>query len=136
LIRHPGEEGEEEVVAGGAEGEEMFGTSPAGAGFAAAEGEEGVGWGRHPRPQGRRARGWIERREVGMGGEEREIPGNGGEESRIPLMGIEVSNLLEVLQLPKFSHFEGEGGDGGPAVDGLSLPNLRIRRVIIYTILS
>jgi hypothetical protein len=44
-IRHPGEEGEEEVVAGGTEGEETAGTSPAGAGSAAAEGEEGAGWG-------------------------------------------------------------------------------------------
>jgi hypothetical protein len=34
-------------------------------------------------------------------------------------MWIWVSNLLEVLQLPKSPYFEGEGGDGGPAVDGL-----------------
>jgi hypothetical protein len=34
-------------------------------------------------------------------------------------MRMGVSNQLEVLQLPKFPHFEGEGGDGGPAVDGL-----------------
>jgi hypothetical protein len=26
-----------------------------------------------------------------------------------------------VLQLPKFPHFEGEGGDGRPAVDGIML---------------
>jgi hypothetical protein len=37
------------------------------------------------------------------------------------LNGDGVSNLLEVLQLPKFPHFEGEGGDGGPVVDGLTL---------------
>jgi hypothetical protein len=35
-------------------------------------------------------------------------------------MGMGVSNLLQVLQLPKFPHFEGERGDGGPAVDGLT----------------
>jgi hypothetical protein len=82
-IRHPGEEGEEEVVAGGTKGEEMVGTSPAGAGSAAAEGEEGAGWGRRSGPRGQRAQGWIERREVGMG-ERRELPRDGGEESRIP----------------------------------------------------
>jgi hypothetical protein len=36
------------------------------------------------------------------------------------LNGDGVSNLLEVLQLPKFPHFECEGGDGGPAVDSLT----------------
>jgi hypothetical protein len=102
-IRHPGEEGEEEVVAGGTKSEETTGTSPVGAGSAAAEGEEGAGWGRRPGPRGRRAQGWIERREVGMG-EMREIPRDGDG----------VSNLLEVLHLPKFPHFEGEGGDRGP----------------------
>jgi hypothetical protein len=35
------------------------------------------------------------------------------------LNGDGVSNLLEVLQLPKFPHFEGEGRGWGPAVDGL-----------------
>jgi hypothetical protein len=34
-------------------------------------------------------------------------------------MGMEVSNVLELLQLPKFPHFGGEKGDEGHVVDGL-----------------
>jgi hypothetical protein len=30
-----------------------------------------------------------------------------------------VSNLLDLLQLPTFTHFRGEGGDGGAVVDSL-----------------
>jgi hypothetical protein len=37
-----------------------------------------------------------------------------------PLNGEGVSNLLDLLQLPNFAHFRGEGGDGGAAVDNLS----------------
>jgi hypothetical protein len=30
-----------------------------------------------------------------------------------------VSNMLDLLHLPNFTHFRGEGGDGGAAVDSL-----------------
>jgi hypothetical protein len=32
-----------------------------------------------------------------------------------------MRDILKVLQLSKFPHFEGEGGDEGPGVDGLNL---------------
>jgi hypothetical protein len=63
-IRRPGEEGEEEVVAGGAGGEETVGTSPAGIGSTTAEGggcRSGV-----------RAAGWIKEESGWDGGEERD----------------------------------------------------------------
>jgi hypothetical protein len=64
---------------GGAEGKETTGASPAGAGSAAAEGEEGVRWGRRP-VLGATGAGVDREEEVGMG-ERREILGDGGEES-------------------------------------------------------
>jgi hypothetical protein len=65
------------------------------------------------RGSGSRGGGWD-------GGEERDTWGWGRGELDT-LNGDGVSNLLEVLQLSKFPHFEGEGGDGGPAVDGLTI---------------
>jgi hypothetical protein len=35
-------------------------------------------------------------------------------------MGMGVSNLLDLLQLPTFTHLRGEGGHGGAVVDSLS----------------
>jgi hypothetical protein len=35
-----------------------------------------------------------------------------GREGAEPINGDEVNNLLDLLQLPNFTHFRGEGGDG------------------------
>jgi hypothetical protein len=40
-----------------------------------------------------------------------------GDEREYPRMA--VSNMLDLLHLPNFTHFRGEGGDGGAAVDSL-----------------
>jgi hypothetical protein len=118
-IRHPGEEGDEEVVVGGTVARRRPGPHRS-APDPPPQKEGGSGTGETAGTSGAKGAG-VGREEGGWdGGEERDTWGwERGEPGT--LNGDGVSKLCEVLQLSKFPHFEGEGGNGGRAVDGLIL---------------